>query len=67
MTIIALDPPSLLTPDELAGRWSCAKGSLANMRSAGRGPAFVKVGTNVRYAMDDILAYEAAARVEPVA
>lgn len=48
----------LLTPAELAERWVCTVGHLANMRSAGAGPTYLKLGASVRYRITDLLAYE---------
>lgn len=50
----------LLTSDELAERWSCSPRTLANDRSAGVGPAYVKLGKHVRYRLADVEAYEDA-------
>lgn len=55
-----------LTPRGLAERWGCAVASLANDRSRGTGPAFLKIGGKVVYTVADVEAYEAARRVEPV-
>lgn len=52
--------PDLLTPADLARRWGVAVGTLANLRSAGRGPGFVKVLSRVRYPLDLVRQYEAA-------
>ena len=49
---------TLLTPTKLAERWGCSTGWLANMRSAGGGPKFLKLGSNVRYRVPDVLEYE---------
>lgn len=50
-----------LTPAELVARWNGAvtKGTLANWRSKGKGPAFQKFGSNVRYPIAKLEAYEA--------
>lgn len=58
-------PDVLLTPKELAGRWQVAAQSLANDRCAGRGPAYVKIGSRVRYRLSDVLAWEDGAVVLP--
>lgn len=50
--------PHLLDSTELAERWGCSTGWLANMRSAGVGPKFLKLGSNVRYRVPDVLEYE---------
>ena len=44
--------PILLTPEQMAARLKVSGKTLANMRSLGRGPAFVKVGSRVRYPVD---------------
>jgi hypothetical protein len=49
-----------MRPVELAERWNCSTGWLANSRSARTGPAFLKLGTRVVYRVEDIEAYEAA-------
>ena len=51
-----------LTTDELATRWKGAvtAGTLVNWRSRGRGPAFVKLGSRVRYPLAMVLEWEAA-------
>ena len=52
----------LLTPEQLSQRWSVAIGTLTNWRTAGKGPAWVKLGTGkrgaVRYPMAAILEWE---------
>lgn len=54
----------LMTTDQLAARWSTTRGNLANLRSAGTGPRYVKIGTRVHYRVADVLAYERASTVE---
>lgn len=49
-----------LTEKELAARWKCAPGSLANERSRGTGPRYYKINRLVRYNLADIEAYETA-------
>jgi hypothetical protein len=49
-----------LSPAELADRWRSSVGSLASARSAGGGPAFLKLGTKVLYPLAVVEAYEAA-------
>ena len=56
--VSAVQLPQLLTSAELAERWGCSTGWLANMRSAGVGPRFLKLGSNVRYRVPDVIAYE---------
>ena len=59
------EPSELLTPRELADRWACSIGHLANLRSAGLGPTYLKIGTSVRYRLTDVLDYETARVVTP--
>jgi hypothetical protein len=54
----ALD--DLLTDAQLAARWQLSRGTLANQRSQGRGPAYLKLAGRVRYRRSDIEAYEQA-------
>lgn len=55
---------AFLTERELAERWRCATGWLANMRSQGVGPRYHKLNRLVRYALADVTAYEAARAVK---
>jgi len=50
----------LLTPDQLAARWAgkVSRRTLANWRSSGRGPDFLKQGWEIRYRLEDVKAYE---------
>lgn len=50
----------MLTPPVLAERWSASTGRLANMRCAGTGPTYVKIGELVRYRLCDVEGYEQA-------
>jgi hypothetical protein len=50
----------LLTDAQLAMRWQLSRGTLANQRSQGRGPAYLKLAGRVRYRRADIEAYEQA-------
>ena len=42
-------------------------GTLANMRAAGRGPAYIKLGGRILYSGRDLNQYLTACRVEPSA
>ena len=53
----------LLTDAQLAVRWQLSRGTLANQRSQGRGPAYLKLAGRVRYRLSDIEAYEQAGLV----
>lgn len=49
-----------LTPQEVVTRWNNALtvGTLANKRSKGEGPPFVKFGTRVRYPLSQLVNWE---------
>jgi hypothetical protein len=55
----------LLTTADLAKRWNLSEQTLANQRSTGRGPRFLRVGGRVFYRWPVILAYEANGEREP--
>lgn len=48
----------LLTPADLATRWSLSVQTLRLWRSDQMGPAFVKLGSRVRYRLEDVEAFE---------
>jgi hypothetical protein len=48
----------LLATGDLATRWHTSVGHLANLRSKGAGPSYVKLGANVLYKLSDVHAYE---------
>lgn len=56
-----------LTPNDLADRWGVSRGHLANERSDGRGPTYLKIGSRVLYRLADIETYESARLVTAVA
>lgn len=56
----------LLKPRDLQQRWGVALGHLANLRSARTGPAYIKLGSSVRYQLKDVIAYEEQNRVPTV-
>lgn len=47
-----------LTSTEVADRWRLSHQTLANWRSAGKGPPFIRVGSRVLYPMEGIAAFE---------
>lgn len=57
---------TFLTPRDLAARWGCSEGWLANERSKQRGVTFYKFGSAVRYDLADVETYESASRVHIV-
>jgi len=53
------NPEDLLTTDQLAEHWGCAKSSLEQQRYNKCGPPYIKaVGVGLRYKFQDILDYE---------
>jgi hypothetical protein len=48
----------LLTPAELAGRYRCSKGRLAQWRFNKVGPAYIRHGGRILYRRSDIEKYE---------
>lgn len=55
-------PATYLSQEQLARRWGISSRSLERWRTRGCGPAFLKIGGQVRYRQDDIEAYERAQR-----
>ena len=55
---------TLLSTRDLAERWGVKVGSLTNLRSAGKGVPYLRLGGVVRYQLSDVEAYERASRVE---
>lgn len=49
---------AFLTSKEIADRWRLSDRTLANWRSAGKGPPFIRVGSRVLYPVEGIHAYE---------
>jgi hypothetical protein len=56
-----------LNTPQLAARWHVTVGHLQNLRSAGIGPAYVKIGARVLYTVAAIEAYEAARTIDGAA
>lgn len=54
----------LLKTAEVAGLYQLNAAHLANLRSKGRGPTFVRLGTAVRYRRSDVEAWIASNLVE---
>ncbi|WP_405057004.1 hypothetical protein OG474_30240 [Kribbella sp. NBC_01505] len=52
-----------LTPKDLAARWQVTVGHLANLRSAGKGPNYLRLGGGITYRLGDVENYEEAALV----
>jgi len=54
------DPRNVhLTPKQLADRWGCSEGHLANLRSAGQGPSYFRpTGGRVLYPLAGVEVYE---------
>jgi hypothetical protein len=49
---------ALLAEDHLAQRWLCSKSRLQKWRSAGWGPAYLKIGSRILYRLADIEEFE---------
>ena len=62
-------PPTqhFITPKSLSVRHELSIGHLANLRSAGLGVAYLKLGSAVQDRLSDVEAYEAASMVSGVA
>lgn len=56
-----------LRPEDLAQRWAMTTKTLAGWRYRGTGLPFHKFSGMVRYALEDVVAYESMGRVEAVA
>ncbi|MCA8882120.1 MAG: helix-turn-helix domain-containing protein [Rhodobacteraceae bacterium] len=54
--------PAYLTPRELAEHWRVSVRSLERWRAEGYGPRWVWIGGSVRYAAEDVRAWEQARR-----
>lgn len=52
-----MDGP-LLSPEEVAVRWKLSVRTLANWRSAGRGPSYMKIEGRIHYRLQDIERFE---------
>lgn len=48
-----------LTSRELADRWKLHIGTLANWRTLGKGPKYIKMGKKILYAQAEVEAFEA--------
>jgi hypothetical protein len=53
----------MFTEKQLSRRWQIDPRTLSNWRYQGRGPAYLKIGTSVRYLRSVILKFEAASAV----
>lgn len=49
-----------MTTAELADRWVCSRGWIANQRSMGLGPDYVKINSKVLYPIAAVERYEQA-------
>lgn len=48
----------LLTPQELSERWGMKPETLLVWRRESKGPAYIKIGSLVRYPLDEVEKYE---------
>ena len=51
-----------LSEEELALRWLHSVRTLQRWRASGRGPTFLRLGRRTIYSLEDVEAFEAAAR-----
>lgn len=49
---------NLITPENLAKRWSINTQTLSQWRWNGRGPVFLKIGRRVLYRLEDVAEFE---------
>ena len=56
---------NLLTEKQAADVLNVARGSLTNWRSAGRGPAYLRIGRRIRYRFEDLVSYAERRMVQP--
>ncbi|MBM7806196.1 hypothetical protein JOD57_002033 [Geodermatophilus bullaregiensis] len=59
-------PPVFVRRSEAAAFLGLTTGTMANWASAGRGPAFHRVGSRVLYDLAELVRFVAAGRVETV-
>ena len=55
-------PPAFVSERQLARRWGVSMRTLQRWRAEHYGPAFMRIGGSIRYALDDVLRFEAAMR-----
>lgn len=55
---------NLMTPEQLATRWSVPTKTLGQWRWSGRGPKFLKLGKRIMYRMEDIHEFEKETRFQ---
>lgn len=56
------EPPVFLTQRELATRFRLSVRTIERWRADRYGPAWIIIGSSIRYRMSDVLAWEAAQR-----
>lgn len=52
-----------LTTTDLADRWRCSRGHLANLRTEQKGMPYLRIGGRVVYRLSDVLVHEAGCLV----
>jgi len=55
---LTTQPTQYLTPEQLASRWQIQKKTLDNWRYQGKGPKYVRIGSRIRYPVDQVTVYE---------
>lgn len=56
--------PDLIKEAELGREWQLSPGTLANQRSRGEGPPFVRIGRTIRYSRKAVAEWLAAQQDE---
>lgn len=62
-----MDTPTqnLLTEKQAADFLNVARGTLTNWRSAGRGPVYTRIGSRIRYRLEDLVSFVENRMVQP--
>jgi hypothetical protein len=62
---MTINHPRYVDEKTAAEMLSLSRQTLSNFRWQRRGPAYSKIGTTIRYRMDDLIQFMEAGRVEP--
>ncbi|NKD76581.1 helix-turn-helix domain-containing protein [Haematospirillum sp. H1815] len=60
-----MEDRKFLTQTELAQRWNMARATLTNWRCLGRGPAYIKISSNILYPVAEVIRWEDQNIVDP--
>ena len=64
MSLNTSNLPARMSEQQLAEHWNKSRRTLQRWRKGRRGPAYFRIGQTVYYPIQDILAFEASARVD---